>query len=98
VQSDQLADIVEESLDETGAGEIREGHEQIVARLDPTSKVQRREKASSGPTLLSFTSSTPRAARVCASGPNRRGSRAPPCSHRLRFRGMSTSRSLRLRG
>jgi len=45
VQSDQLADIVEESLDETGAGEIREGHEQIVARLDPTSKVKRREHA-----------------------------------------------------
>jgi multiple sugar transport system ATP-binding protein len=45
VQSDQLADIVEESLDETGAGEIREGHEQIVARLDPTSKVKRRERA-----------------------------------------------------
>jgi multiple sugar transport system ATP-binding protein len=45
VQSDQLADIVEESLDETGAGEIREGHEQIVARLDPTSKVRRREHA-----------------------------------------------------
>lgn len=40
-----LADIVEESLDETGAGEIREGHEQIVARLDPTSKVKRRETA-----------------------------------------------------
>ncbi|HWT91184.1 MAG TPA: sn-glycerol-3-phosphate ABC transporter ATP-binding protein UgpC, partial [Solirubrobacterales bacterium] len=45
VQSDQLADIVEESLEETGAGEIREGHEQIVARLDPTSKVRRREHA-----------------------------------------------------
>jgi multiple sugar transport system ATP-binding protein len=45
VQSDQLADIVEESLEETGAGEIREGHEQIVARLDPTSKVKRREHA-----------------------------------------------------
>ncbi len=45
VQSDQLADIVEESLEETGAGEIREGHEQIVARLDPTSKVSRRETA-----------------------------------------------------
>src|SRR6476620_3233614 len=45
VQSDQLADIVEESLEETGAGEIREGHEQIVARLDPTSKVKRRDKA-----------------------------------------------------
>ena len=45
VQSDQLADIVEESLEETGAGEIREGHEQIVARLDPTSKVKHRETA-----------------------------------------------------
>jgi multiple sugar transport system ATP-binding protein len=45
VQSDQLADIVEESLAETGAGEIREGHEQIVARLDPTSKVKRRDTA-----------------------------------------------------
>ncbi|HEX5984566.1 MAG TPA: hypothetical protein VFY69_10200, partial [Solirubrobacterales bacterium] len=45
VQSDQLADLVEESLEETGAGEIREGHEQIVARLDPTSKVRRRERA-----------------------------------------------------
>ena len=45
VQSDQLADLVEESLEETGAGEIREGHEQIVARLDPTSKVKRRETA-----------------------------------------------------
>jgi multiple sugar transport system ATP-binding protein len=45
VQSDQLADIVEESLAETGAGEIQEGREQIVARLDPTSKVKRRETA-----------------------------------------------------
>jgi multiple sugar transport system ATP-binding protein len=45
VQSDQLADIVEESLEETGAGEMQEGREQIVARLDPTSKVKRRESA-----------------------------------------------------
>ncbi len=45
VQSDQLADIVEESLEETGAGEMQEGREQIVARLDPTSKVKRRETA-----------------------------------------------------
>jgi multiple sugar transport system ATP-binding protein len=45
VQSDQLADLVEESLEETGAPETREGHEQIVARLDPTSKVRRRETA-----------------------------------------------------
>jgi multiple sugar transport system ATP-binding protein len=45
VQSDQLADLVEESLEETGAGEISEGREQVVARLDPTSKVKRRETA-----------------------------------------------------
>jgi multiple sugar transport system ATP-binding protein len=46
VQSDQLADLVEESLEETGAGaETSEGREQIVARLDPTSKVRRREHA-----------------------------------------------------
>jgi multiple sugar transport system ATP-binding protein len=46
VQSDQLADLVEESLEETGAGaSTSEGREQIVARLDPTSKVRRRERA-----------------------------------------------------
>jgi multiple sugar transport system ATP-binding protein len=45
VQSDQLADLVEESLEETGAGETSEGREQVVARLDPTSKVSRREHA-----------------------------------------------------
>jgi multiple sugar transport system ATP-binding protein len=45
VQSDQLADLVEESLEETGAGETSEGREQVVARLDPTSKVKRRESA-----------------------------------------------------
>ena len=45
VQSDQLADLVEESLAETGAGETSEGREQVVARLDPTSKVKRRESA-----------------------------------------------------
>ncbi|HEY8501313.1 MAG TPA: ATP-binding cassette domain-containing protein, partial [Solirubrobacterales bacterium] len=45
VQSDQLADLVEESLAETGAAETHEGKEQIVARLDPTSKVKRRETA-----------------------------------------------------
>ncbi|HEV2858132.1 MAG TPA: sn-glycerol-3-phosphate ABC transporter ATP-binding protein UgpC [Solirubrobacterales bacterium] len=46
VQSDQLADLVEESLEETGAGaSTTEGREQIVARLDPTSKVRRREHA-----------------------------------------------------
>ncbi|HVT00279.1 MAG TPA: sn-glycerol-3-phosphate ABC transporter ATP-binding protein UgpC [Solirubrobacterales bacterium] len=45
VQSDQLADLVGERLAETGAAGRREGEEQIVARLEPTSKVRRREKA-----------------------------------------------------
>jgi multiple sugar transport system ATP-binding protein len=45
VQSDQLADLVSDRLEETGAGGIREGKEQIVARLEPTSKVRRRETA-----------------------------------------------------
>jgi multiple sugar transport system ATP-binding protein len=45
VQSDQLADLVGERLAETGAAGLREGQEQIVARLEPTSKVRRREKA-----------------------------------------------------
>jgi multiple sugar transport system ATP-binding protein len=44
VQSDQLADLVEDRLDETGAGNVREGREQVVARLDPTSKVKRGER------------------------------------------------------
>jgi multiple sugar transport system ATP-binding protein len=45
IQSDQLADLVDESLGETGAANLREGHEQVVARLDPTSKVRRRDTA-----------------------------------------------------
>jgi multiple sugar transport system ATP-binding protein len=45
VQSDQLADLVQDRLDETGAANLREGQEQIVARLEPTSKVKRGEKA-----------------------------------------------------
>jgi multiple sugar transport system ATP-binding protein len=45
IQSDQLADLVEDRLDETGAAGMREGQEQIVARLEPTSKVRRRETA-----------------------------------------------------
>jgi multiple sugar transport system ATP-binding protein len=45
VQSDQLADLVGERLAETGAAGLREGQEQIVARLEPTSKVRRREQA-----------------------------------------------------
>jgi multiple sugar transport system ATP-binding protein len=45
VQSELLADLVGESLSETGAGGLREGQERVVARLDPTSKVQRRQRA-----------------------------------------------------
>jgi multiple sugar transport system ATP-binding protein len=45
VQSDQLADLMEERLEETGATGIREGEEQVVARLEPTSKVRRGETA-----------------------------------------------------
>jgi multiple sugar transport system ATP-binding protein len=45
IQSDQLADLVSDRLDETGAAGMREGQEQIVARLEPTSKVRRRETA-----------------------------------------------------
>ncbi len=41
VESDQLADLVGDRLDETGAANVREGQEQIVARLDPTSEVKR---------------------------------------------------------
>jgi multiple sugar transport system ATP-binding protein len=43
VESEQLADLAAESLDETGAANLREGEEQIVARLDPASKIKRRE-------------------------------------------------------
>jgi multiple sugar transport system ATP-binding protein len=45
VESDQLADLVEERLEETGVPEVREGQEQIVARLDPASKIKRRDTA-----------------------------------------------------
>jgi multiple sugar transport system ATP-binding protein len=45
VESEQLADLVEERLEETGVPEVREGQEQIVARLDPASKIKRREQA-----------------------------------------------------
>ena len=41
VQSDQLADVIADRLEETGAPEQREGHEQIVARLDPASRIKR---------------------------------------------------------
>jgi multiple sugar transport system ATP-binding protein len=43
VQSDQLADVIADRLEETGTPEAREGQEQIVARLDPASKIKRRD-------------------------------------------------------
>jgi multiple sugar transport system ATP-binding protein len=45
IESEQLADLVSDRLAETGAAGLREGQEQIVARLDPTSRVKRRERA-----------------------------------------------------
>jgi multiple sugar transport system ATP-binding protein len=45
VESDQLAELVEERLEETGVPEVREGQEQIVARLDPASKIKRGDTA-----------------------------------------------------
>ncbi len=45
VHSDQLAELVEERLEETGVPEVREGQEQLVARLEPTSKVRRGQTA-----------------------------------------------------
>ena len=45
VESEQLADLAEESIGETGAASLREGEEQIVARLDPASKIKRRAGA-----------------------------------------------------
>jgi multiple sugar transport system ATP-binding protein len=45
VQSDQLADVIADRLEETGTPEPREGQEQLVARLEPASKVKRRDTA-----------------------------------------------------
>jgi multiple sugar transport system ATP-binding protein len=45
VESEQLADLVGESLDETGVASLREGEEQVIARLDASSKVRRGEEA-----------------------------------------------------
>jgi multiple sugar transport system ATP-binding protein len=45
VESEQLADLAEESMGETGAANLREGEEQIVARLDPASRIRRRDRA-----------------------------------------------------
>jgi multiple sugar transport system ATP-binding protein len=45
IESDQLADLVADRLEETGAAGLREGQEQVVARLEPTSEVRKGEKA-----------------------------------------------------
>jgi multiple sugar transport system ATP-binding protein len=45
VESDQLADLVGDNLDETGAANVREGQEQVVARLDASSGVKRGTEA-----------------------------------------------------
>ena len=45
VESEQLADLAEEAIGETGAASLREGEEEIVARLDPASKIKRRDRA-----------------------------------------------------
>ncbi len=45
VESEQLADLVGDSLDETGAANLREGEEQVIARLDASSRIRRGEKA-----------------------------------------------------
>jgi multiple sugar transport system ATP-binding protein len=45
VESDQLAALVEERLEEPGVPDVREGQEQIVARLDPASKIKRGDTA-----------------------------------------------------
>jgi multiple sugar transport system ATP-binding protein len=44
VESDQLADLVGDSLDETGAANLREGKEQVIARLDASSRIRRGER------------------------------------------------------
>jgi multiple sugar transport system ATP-binding protein len=41
VESDQLADLLGDRLDETGAANVSEGQEQVVARLDASSRVRR---------------------------------------------------------
>jgi multiple sugar transport system ATP-binding protein len=44
IESDQLAELAEDRIGETGAANLREGEEQIVARLDPVSKIKRGER------------------------------------------------------
>ncbi|HEU4944092.1 MAG TPA: sn-glycerol-3-phosphate ABC transporter ATP-binding protein UgpC [Solirubrobacterales bacterium] len=45
IESDQLADAVADSLEETGITDVREGEQRMVARLDPASGIKRRERA-----------------------------------------------------
>src|SRR5689334_835896 len=45
IESDQLADLVGDSLEETGAAHLREDREQVVARLEASSRVRRGERA-----------------------------------------------------
>jgi multiple sugar transport system ATP-binding protein len=45
IESDQLADAVADSIEETGVTDVREGEQRMVARLDPASKIKRREHA-----------------------------------------------------
>jgi multiple sugar transport system ATP-binding protein len=45
IESDQLADVIADRLEETGTPEPREGQEQIVARLDPASRIKRRQQS-----------------------------------------------------
>jgi multiple sugar transport system ATP-binding protein len=45
VESDQLADVIADRLEETGVPEQREGQEQLVARLEPASTIKRRDTA-----------------------------------------------------
>jgi multiple sugar transport system ATP-binding protein len=45
IESDQLADAVADSLAETGVTDVREGEQRMVARLDPASRIGRRDTA-----------------------------------------------------
>ncbi len=45
IESDQLADAVADSLKETGVTDVREGEQRMVARLDPASRIKRRDTA-----------------------------------------------------
>jgi multiple sugar transport system ATP-binding protein len=44
IESDQLADLVGANLDETGAAHLRDGQEQIIARLDASSRIRRGDR------------------------------------------------------